>query len=293
MSQVTEHPIRLCGTMPAYIRELELNPGLRKKRWDLESAIQARRATNVIAARGLITIPIIVHVIYNTNEQNITDQQIDSQITVLNQDFRANNPDISKTPAVWRSLATDSQIEFRLDDITRTHTSKTFFVDDDAMKFTPKGGHDVITPDTHLNIWVCNLTEYLGYAYFPGVRPQIDGVVIRYKSFGTIGVAEYPFNLGRTTTHEIGHYLSLQHIWGGDSPTCGDSDMVDDTPNQAGPNYDIPDYPLISCNNGPHGDMFMNYMDYVHDEAMIMFTAQQVVRMRTALSQVRPNLGSV
>lgn len=293
MAKNEKQPIRLCGSTPAYIRELELNPDLRNKLRSLESAIQARRATNVIAARGLITIPIIVHVVYHTNEQNISDQQIKSQVSVLNKDFRAQNSDIHKIPVVWRNLATDSQIEFRLDRVTRTRTNVALFNDDDAMKLSSKGGHDVVTPDTHLNIWICNLTPWLGYAYFPGVRHEIDGVVIGYKYFGTTGTAEAPFDLGRTTTHEIGHYLNLHHIWGGDTPICGDSDQVSDTPNQAGPNYHEPTYPSISCNNGPHGDMFMNYMDYVDDQAMFMFTAQQVVRMRTTLSQARPGLGSV
>ena len=293
MDANTATPIRLCGAMPAYIRELELNPDLRRASLDLESVTQARRATNVIAARGLITIPVIVHVVYYSDAQNISDRQIDSQIEVLNQDFRAKNSDISKIPSIWKSLATDAQIEFRLENVTRTNTNRTQFGDDNAVKFTSQGGHDVINPDTHLNIWVCDLHPWLGYAYLPGIRPEIDGVVIGYRYFGTMGTAEAPFNLGRTTTHEIGHYLNLHHIWGGDNPTCGDSDFVNDTPNQEGPNFQKPTFPSISCNNGPHGDMFMNYMDYVDDDAMFMFTAQQVVRMRVALSQARPNLGSI
>ncbi len=293
MSEQKTKPIRLCGSSVANIRELDLNPSLRKIRTDLEALTHARRGTDVVVARGLITIPVNVHVVYHTDDENISDHQIDSQIAVLNQDFRATNADISNIPMVWRQLATDSQIEFRLNDVTRTHSNVEIFNDDDGVKFTARGGHDVVTPDTHLNIWVCNLTPWLGYAYFPGVRPEVDGIVVGHKAFGTNGTAEPPFNLGRTSTHEVGHYLNLHHIWGGDTPVCGDSDMVSDTPNQSGPNYENPLYLSISCNNGPHGDMFMNYMDYVNDESMFMFTAQQVVRMRTALSQARPGLGSI
>lgn len=291
MAAETALPRRLCGAMPANIREMELNPALRNAQFDLEAATRARRASGVIVRRGLLTIPVIVHVVYRTDEQNISDGQIQSQIAVLNQDFRAANADLKKVPDVWRALATDAQLEFRLADVTRTPTDRNSFSDDDGMKFAASGGHDVIEPERHLNIWVCNLQPWLGYAYFPGIQPAIDGVVIGYRYFGTEGTATDPFHLGRTATHEVGHYLNLYHIWGGDTPTCSDSDFVDDTPNQAQPNYEKPMFPSISCNNGPHGDMFMNYMDYVDDEAMFMFTAQQVLRMRTALSQKRPMLG--
>ena len=114
--------------------------------------------------------------------------------------------------------------------------------------------------------------------------------MINYRAFGTTGTAQAPFDKGRTATHEIGHYFNLRHIWG-DTPDCSGSDMVADTPNCAGPNYGTPSWPHITCNNGPNGDMFMNYMDYTDDAAMFMFTAQQVLRMRTALDAARSGLG--
>jgi hypothetical protein len=129
----------------------------------------------------------------------------------------------------------------------------------------------------------------LGYAQFPGGPQATDGVVINYLAFGTIGTAQAPFNKGRTATHEIGHYFNLRHIWG-DTPDCSGSDMVADTPNCAGANFGTPAWPHITCNNGPNGDMFMNYMDYTDDAAMFMFTTQQVLRMRTALDSARSGL---
>jgi Pregnancy-associated plasma protein-A len=282
---------RKCGTMAADSRQLELDPDLRGARLRLESETRARRATDTVARRGVLTIPVIVHVVFNTDRQNISDAQVESQIDVLNLDFRAQNPDLANAPAVWRPLATDAQLQFRLADIRRVHTDRASYVDD-KVKFANSGGSPVIDPDRNLNIWVCNLDEVLGYAYFPGVNPSIDGVVINFECFGTEGTAADPFNLGRTATHEIGHYLNLFHIWGGDTPSCSDSDFVEDTPNQSKPNFNKPPFPQISCNNGPNGDMFMNYMDYVDDDTMFMFTAQQVVRMRTALGEARPNLGS-
>ncbi len=104
-----------------------------------------------------------------------------------------------------------------------------------------------------------------------------------------MGTAQQPFHKGRTATHEIGHYLNLRHIWG-DTPDCSGSDMVPDTPNCAGPNTGMPPFPTITCNNGPNGDMFVNYMDYTDDAGMFMFTTQQVLRMRTSLDTERSGL---
>jgi hypothetical protein len=285
---------RQCGAMIAQNRLLELDPGIRERLLALENATRARRQSGVVVRRGLLTIPAIVHVVFQTDGQNISDEQIQSQIDVLNQDFRATNPDINNLPPVWRPLATDAQLEFRLADVTRTRTNQGSFATDDSVKFTSAGGHDVVDPDTHLNLWVCNLGDsLLGYAQFPGGPPATDGVVILHSAFGTKGTAAAPFNLGRTATHEIGHYLNLHHIWGDSiAPNCSDDDFVGDTPPQLGPNLSKPNFPSISCNNGPSGDMFMNYMDYVDDDTMFIFTAQQVLRMRTALAEQRPNLGA-
>lgn len=126
----------------------------------------------------------------------------------------------------------------------------------------------------------------LGYARFPGCAPGIDGVVITYTAFGNTGTANAPFDLGRTATHEIGHWLNLRHIWG-DQAGCTTDDDVADTPLQDNMHYGCPTFPQISCNNGPNGDMFMNYMDYVDDACMYMFTAGQSVRMDACLAGAR------
>src|SRR5690606_9052059 len=131
----------------------------------------------------------------------------------------------------------------------------------------------------------------LGSAHLPGGPAETDGVVILHSAFGTTGTATAPFDLGRTTTHEIGHWLNLRHIWGDDGTGCAGSDFVADTPNQGGPNYGKPTFPQISCGNGPNGDMFVNFMDYVDDAAMVMFTAEQTVRMQAALDSNRSTLG--
>ena len=134
----------------------------------------------------------------------------------------------------------------------------------------------------------------LGYAQFPGGPEDTDGVVIRNTAFGAKGTAQGPFDKGRTTTHEIGHFLNLSHIWGESRiPTCSDSDFIDDTPNQFSPNNGKPTFPHISCDNGPHGgDMFMNYMDYVDDDSMFTFSHGQVARMQAVLASERTELGT-
>ena len=116
-------------------------------------------------------------------------------------------------------------------------------------------------------------------------------MVILHSAFGTTGTAAAPFDLGRTATHEIGHWLNLRHIWGDDGTGCSGDDFVADTPNAGGPNFGAPTFPHVSCNNGPNGDLFMNYMDYVDDVAMFMFTAGQVDRMQAALDGPRSSIG--
>jgi hypothetical protein len=282
---------RTCGTMAAHMMLLERFPTFRTNQMRLEGATAARRqAREDLRAAPIVTIRTVVHVVYNTEEQNVSRRQINSQIAILNRDFRATNPDRLQTPEPFKGLVTDARIRFRVVKVTRTQTSVTSFSHDDGMKRAASGGIPPSDPKTHLNMWVCPLGGgLLGYAQFPGGPAATDGVVVNYRAFGTMGTAQAPFDKGRTTTHEIGHYLNLRHIWG-DTPDCSGSDQVADTPNCAGPNFGTPAWPVITCNNGPNGDMFMNYMDYVDDAAMFMFTAQQVLRMRAALENARGGL---
>jgi hypothetical protein len=282
---------RSCGAMAAHMMLLEKHPSFRLAQMRLEGAIERRRATGFDFKRAkVVTIKTVVHVVYRTDAENVSDAQVKSQIAALNKDFRATNTDRNQTPDPWKGLVTDSRIQFKLADVTRTKTTKNGFSFDDGVKKASTGGIAPVDPATHMNMWVCALTGgLLGYAQFPGGPTATDGVVINYQAFGTNGTAQAPFNKGRTATHEVGHYLDLRHIWG-DTPDCSGSDMVADTPNCAGPNFGVPTFPTITCNNGPHGDMFVNYMDYTDDAGMVMFTAQQVVRMRTALDSARSGL---
>ena len=294
--------VRKCGTMQVHYRLLEQDPNHRQLLGDLEHETSKRMVAGPAARVGVTTIPVVVHVVFSNAQQNISISQINSQITALNRDYRAKNTDKSKTPAVWRGLITDTNVQFALakkdpsgkktNGVTRTQTQVAVFSDDDAVKSAAHGGADAWPADRYLNLWVCALGGgLLGYAQFPGGQPATDGVVINYRAFGTKGTAQAPFNKGRTAVHEVGHWLNLHHIWG-DTADCSGSDFVADTPNAQHPNFGKPNFPHISCNNGPNGDMFVNYMDYVDDDTMVMFTAQQVVRMSATLDGPRSSLGT-
>ena len=283
---------RSCGTMAVHMLLLEKHPAFRSRLMHLEAGAERLRSVGVdFRKERLVSVKVVVHVVYGKPAENISDAQIRSQIHALNKDFRATNPDKSKVPAVWRGLVTDSKIQFTLAKVTRTETNEAGFSSDDGVKRSSTGGIAPLDTAKYLNIWVCTLKDdLLGYAQFPGGPAATDGVVINYRAFGTTGSAQAPFNRGRTATHEVGHYFNLRHIWG-DTPDCSGSDMVSDTPNAAGPNFGKPAWPVITCNNGPSGDMFMNYMDYVDDAAMFMFTTQQVLRMRATVDGPRSTLG--
>jgi hypothetical protein len=293
-------PRRTCGAMQAHFRLLEQYPAFRQRQVALEHAFSARLRTAVAARATPFLIKVVVHVIHNTAAEKISQAQVESQIVVLNRDFRAKNTDKSKVPTVWKGLVADAMIEFELakkapdgsatTGITYTQTAEASFGADDSVKSAATGGADPWDPARYLNIWVCTLAGgLLGYAQFPGGPPETDGVVARNTAFGTKGTATPEFHLGRTTTHEIGHYLNLRHIWG-DTDDCSGGDFVADTPNAETPNFNKPNFPSISCGNGPNGDMFMNYMDYVDDDSMFMFTPGQVARMHTTLAEARKSL---
>ena len=290
--------------MLVHERLLRTDPSYMAARAESENrAWQAEMSRSPLTGRsGVTVIPVVVHVVYRTATENISEAQIKSQIDVLNRDFRKTNPDLTALPAVFAPLAGDSRIEFELatkdpngnatNGITRTETTKTGFTDNNDVKKASTGGADAWPADRYLNLWVCKLSgTLLGYAQFPGGPAATDGVVVTHTGFGTTGTAAAPFNLGRTATHEIGHWLNLRHIWGDDGNGCNGDDFITDTPNAAGSNTGMPVFPHVTCNNGPNGDLFMNYMDYTDDAGMFMFTGGQVTRMQACLDSDRSTIG--
>ncbi len=245
-----------------------------------------------ISDTNIITIPVVVHVVYNTVQQNISDAQVRSQIEVLNKDYRGKNDDRKNIPSYFAALAGDGGFEFKLaavdpsgystSGIIRKQTSIQFFGTDDRIKSSAKGGDDSWNSKYYLNIWVANLAGgILGYTSTVGAAAGKDGVVIQYSAFGTVGVAAAPFNLGRTATHEIGHWLNLKHVWG--DAYCGD-DEVYDTPKQRASNRGRPTGEKFTCDMTGHGDMYMNFMDLTDDAGMFLFTQGQCKRMRALFS---------
>lgn len=239
-----------------------------------------------------ITIPVVVHVVYKTTVQNISDAQVFSQIEALNQDFNRLNSDTANTPTAWKSIAGNAGVNFCLAQvdpsgnpttgIERRQTTVNSFSTNDNIKAFATGGLDAWNPAQYFNIWVGPLGGgLLGYAEFPtGSLSNTYGVVIGYDCFGTMGTAASPFDLGRTATHEIGHCFNLFHIWGDDGGACTGSDQVADTPNQGSEKYGCPTYPQTdACAASAPGVMFMNYMDYTDDGCMNLFTQGQVTRM--------------
>ena len=292
---------RTCATMPLHRHLAAVDEGYRAFRREIEAfSILARRRPRTTVAR----ISVVVHVLHRVDAENISDAQVQSQIDVLNADFRARNPDIDTVPEAFSARVGDPLVEFALatedpegrasTGITRTATRRRTFEGDiaeldEAIKVA--SGAVAWPSNRYLNFWVCSLgAGLLGYAQFPGGPAERDGVVILNTAFGATGTVGAPFDRGRTATHEVGHWLNLLHIWGDDDLGCRGSDSVADTPNQAGSNGGCPTFPRVSCRNGPHGDMFMNYMDYTDDACMVLFTRGQVSRMHAALDGPRASL---
>ncbi len=287
----------VCATMEVYERMIKEDRDYEKNLLELEKFTKSYIKNHGQEKRAVVKVPVVVHIIWNTAAQNVSNAVVQSQIDVLNADYRRLNADTIDTPECFKRFGADSKIEFTLakrdpygnptNGITRTHTTVTTFTPLDEMKFDSLGGHNIWDRDRYLNIWVCNLSGASGYSQFPGGNPATDGNVIRYTNFGTVGPA-VPVNAeGRVTTHELGHWFNLRHIWG--DAYCGD-DLVDDTPTQQAYNLSCQTFPHITCNNGPSGDMYVNYMDYTLDYCANIFTTGQSDRMSACINGIRSSL---
>jgi hypothetical protein len=275
-------------------QQLKENPNLAQKRAEIEKHTEeyVRNLDKIGKNRAVVTIPVVFHIVWRTGytNENVSDAQIQSQLTVMNNDFRKLNSDVSKTPSLFAGLAADSEVQFCLarqtptgvatSGIVRYQSSRTSdWGTSDAVKKPASGGYAPWDATKYLNIWVCSVGGgILGYATFPGGSTAIDGVVCDYRYFGTTGTATAPFNLGRTVTHEIGHWLNLNHIWG--DANCG-NDAVADTPTHFTSNGGCPVFPFTnSCGGTTNTEMTMNFMDYTDDVCMYMFSTGQKNRMQ-------------
>jgi hypothetical protein len=278
---------RQCGTMEHLEHQINENPALVHQMEAVEEHTRQFEQTNN-GERVVINIPVVFHVVYRNSTQNISDAQIASQLTVLNNDFRKLNADASLIPSTFASVASDMEFNFCMaqrtpsgaasNGINRVASTRTStFGTNDAVKSASTGGTPGWDPNRYLNVWVCEIGgSILGYATFPGTATSTtDGVVIDFRYFGTTGTATAPFNKGRTATHEVGHWLNLRHIWG--DANCG-SDLVNDTPTHNTSNVGCPTFPHYSTCTGAPIEMTMNYMDYTDDNCMYMFSNGQKSR---------------
>ncbi len=288
--------IRQCGANENGKYILENTVGTKEKMLAIERQIEAVTKNSgelQIRTASKFTIPVVVHVVYYNALTNISDAQIQSQIDALNRDFNRKAVEINQTPSVFSSLVADCSVQFALavrdekgnktNGIVRHQTTRSDWGARDDVKMSTKGGFAPWNADNYLNLYVCSIGNgILGYAASPGTPKEFDGVVIDFSAFGTTGTARKPFNLGRTATHEIGHWLGLIHIWGDND--CGD-DRVNDTPVQQEAHYgNVNGMMYSNCTGQQAANMTMNFMDYVNDGSMWMFSEGQKTRMWAVLS---------
>jgi len=309
---------RICGTTQANAGQ---QAALKRQLPGYNAAKQASPAAGALrTAATTYTLPVVVHIIHNGEAvgtgSNISQAQVQSQLDVLNEDYRNLNADGALVPSVFQPLRADAQFQFvpairdpsgaalaepGIDRVSRS--ARGFTAPPYSLSYTEATIKAATSwnPDQYLNIWVLDLGGgVLGYAQFPdnnaglaglsplGGLPETDGVAILYSAFGRVGTLGPKYNKGRTLTHELGHWLGLIHVWG--DTDCG-NDYCADTPTQQTGNYNCPAFPHVTCTNGPSGDMFMNYMDYVDDACMQLFSGNQKDRMQAVFATATPRRG--
>ncbi|MEM7657551.1 MAG: M43 family zinc metalloprotease, partial [Bacteroidota bacterium] len=283
-----------CATMEHHQHLLDTYPDMLPLRAEIEQFTQAFVQQGEPLSAPVYTIPVVVHIVWKDSSQRLPLAHIQEQINSLNQDFRRMNADTNLTPAAFQAVAADVELEFCLASQTPDGapsngilyvptTENDFTIATDEVKFSNLGGSDAWPRAEYLNLWVCQLEAggVTGYATLPGGPPAIDGVVVDVDYVGSPASPAANGSIGRVLTHEVGHWFNLNHVWGdGD---CSVDDGVADTPIQDGPIYDCPSFPLLNCNTGPDGAMFMNYLQYVDDSCMNLFSQGQKTRMRAQL----------
>ena len=292
---------RSCGTLQHHEYLKQTRPNYQNERVQYEQQIQqyiANRSNPLNkAAVVTVTVPVVVHVLYANATESISPAMAAAQAQVLNDDFAKLNSDASNVPASFASVAAGANIRFCLAQRTPSNTattgivykstSVTSFTTDDKVKQSSQGGDDAWDVTKYVNVWICNLGGgLLGYGEFPTTSlSNTYGLVVHYGSVPGGSMANY--NLGRTGTHEFGHCFNLYHTWGDDGGACSGSDQCSDTPNQTDAQYgcySVGQVVTDACSPSAPGTQWMNYMNYVNDACMYMFTAQQATRMEAVVN---------
>jgi hypothetical protein len=294
------------------LRERITSNPVEAAKWDAFVAQSRNLQSSSRAVNETIYIPVVFHIVYDNDAigsgENITDAQCLSQIDALNRIYNFQDPDRVNVPSYFQSLVANCNVHFCIAQFDPSGNPTTGIVRHAypgvATWDTESDIDNTLKPATgwnsshYLNIWSVRMggqlttDGILAYSSFPppfGAADQ-DGIVARYTNIGTTSNVPSTYRKGKTVVHEAGHWLGLLHTWGFDA-SCGDAgDYIDDTPDQADANYGCPGPIHISCNNGPNGDMFMNYMDYADDNCSDMFTIDQAARMHSTLDNGRVSI---
>jgi hypothetical protein len=282
-----------CVTMEHLKQLIAEDPSIKQKMQTFEENLQQfliEQGNQLKAANGVVTIPVVFHIVYNTEAENLPELRINEQMEALNRDYSAQTNHGSMGPFPI-SLMANCEIQFCLAQrdpwgnptrgIERRETTMLVFPADNSVKHLATGGLDAWDPNKYMNIWVCDMDGLLNYAQFPGSGINSTyGVVDDYMCVGFTG-AQPKYDLGAVPTHELGHCFDCRHIWGDDETKCTGSDLCLDTPNQAGPVYDPVCDPsgtmTDACSPNAPGIMYMNFMDYSRDMYKINFTPNQKI----------------
>ncbi len=307
LSQNVTHPKCIADEVTAGFvqQQILMDPSYLSKVAAQTQLIQQGAQNNSASKKVLRTIPVVVHILYNSSnsnspDENVPDSYIYDMLNTLNEDYRRLNADASQTRSQFQGVAADVEIEFCLASkdangasttgITRTATTEGYFNPDtetNKMKSNGTNGKTGWDATKYLNIWICNISNYAnygtaGYAYLPtsGMHgSNIDGLVIDFK----LGIY---YGDGRTATHEIGHYMGLQHTWGSNPPSCSKDDGFSDTPTNSSENYGC-NFNANTCSGGDV-DQIENYMSYA--DCQNMFSLEQAAYMNSVLTNTRSSL---
>lgn len=306
-------PKEKCGTMPSLETRMNTDASI-KKLWSDKHASKTQTRSGVnYDTTGYVVIPVVFHIVHNpaNPSENIDDSLIFSQMDILNEDHTKTHPYTATTLPVFDSISKSTGIKFCLamfdpagnptTGINRISSTSSHLLTPftNSVKSSATGGADPWPRNFYLNIWVCEMAfgAVLGYAQFPWDASATDGVVLHWNYVGEkIGAPTAPNNLGRTMTHEGGHWLGMRHVWGDGG--CAVDDGIDDTPDSDAASSQ--DCMLTRNDCDEAGNLFwagydpvdnvQNYMDYSADACMTMFSKKQINRMWHYMIEDRDSL---